>query len=70
MRNLTVAFAVIAAVTLGGAFGKAEAVPLASVPAQAGKPIHSAACNGRNANCPPGRHEVCGPAGHCWCAPC
>ena len=69
MRRLTVAFAVTAFLALGGAFGTAEAVPLAG-PVQATKPIHSVACNGRNANCPPGRHEVCGPAGHCWCAPC
>jgi len=33
-------------------------------------PIEKAACGYVGRHCGPYRHWVCGPAGHCWCAPC
>ena len=74
MRNLIIAAAVTAALAAAGAAGwqAAAAPPAAPVPQAAPyTPIHPAACQGRNIDCPPGRHRVCGPAGReCWCAPC
>ena len=74
MRTIAIAAALAATVALAGAAGwqARAAAPAAPVP-QAGPytPIHPAACVGRNVDCPPGRHRVCGPYGqHCWCAPC
>jgi hypothetical protein len=74
MRNLVIAAAVAAGLAFAGIVGwQANAAPPAAPVPLAGPhtPIHPAACQGRNVDCPPGRHRVCGPYGHnCWCAPC
>lgn len=73
MRNLVIAAAITVTAALGVlAFHASAAPPAAPVPlAGPYTPIHPAACGGRDVNCPPGKHWVCGPAGHnCWCAPC
>jgi hypothetical protein len=74
MRQLVIAVAISVSVAVGwaAAWQARAAAPAAPVPlAGAYTPIHPAACGGRNVDCPPGRHRVCGPYGHnCWCAPC
>ena len=74
MRKLMVAAAMAATLAMGGAFAwqASAATPAAPVPvAVPSAPVHQAACVGRNVDCPPGQHRVCGPEGHrCWCAPC
>jgi len=76
MRNLTIAFAITAALAFAASFAPPVLAAATggigglNLPA-ATSPIEPAACSGRNVNCPPGRHWVCGPYGHrCWCAPC
>ena len=74
MRKLVIAAAIAATVAFAGAMGwQASAAPAATPVPQAGPytPIHPAACAGRNVDCPPGQHRVCGPEGkRCWCTPC
>jgi hypothetical protein len=74
VRKLVIAFSVSAIVGIVGLVGwqASAAAPAGAIP-HAGRytPIHPAACAGRNVDCPPGQHRVCGPEGHrCWCAPC
>ena len=74
MRQFVIAAAAVATIALGGAVAwqASAAAPSAAAPqARPYTPIHPAACVGRNVDCPPGRHRVCGPYGrNCWCAPC
>jgi hypothetical protein len=76
MRQLTIALTATAAILLAGSLAwKAEATTPGgdtNVPAAAKNfsPVMKAACRGLGGRCGPGLHWVCGPHGHCWCAPC
>ncbi len=76
MRSLSIGLAIVAALLLSAApAAKTDAAIWhglgAAAPTEEVSPVQPAACRGKNEHCPPGRHWVCGPAGHhCWCAPC
>jgi hypothetical protein len=76
MRKLTIVLTATAAILLsGGLVWKAEATTPgsdSSLPAAAKNfsPVVQVACGAPGPHCRPGRHWVCGPQGHCWCALC
>jgi hypothetical protein len=72
VKKLVIAIAVTVVVALGSAVAwQAQASAPAAPVAHPYTPVQQAGCGGRDVNCPPGSHWVCGPYGQrCWCTPC
>ena len=77
MRNLTIAFAISAAVALAAFVTPSVHATSAAgnlgklAPPSVTSPVEPAACYHRGRYCPRGLHWRCGPYHHhCWCAPC
>ncbi len=76
VRNLTIAFAITAAIALVTPFASPVQATVGSsvgklAPRAPSLPVEPAACGGPGPHCPPHFHWVCGPYGHrCWCTPC